>query len=149
MKALRYLLSMVAVLSVLSVSAQTPKYGTMYNPTKERAAYSMQVNTQMPEATIGSTGSDFMTSGSTLPQAAVTGTITTLDNNGSPGHIRKIGGGNSGGGDPGPTNPDDPYATPIGDAAWPLALLACIYACVCAFRRKRVKVVAKMRQGCK
>ncbi len=128
MKALRYLLMvMAAVLSVLSVSAQTPKYGTTYNPKNERAAYDVQVNTQMPEATIGSTRSDFMSSGSTLPQAAVTGAITTLDNSGSPGHIRKIGGGNSGGGS-GPTNPDDPYATPLGDAAWPLALLACAFA---------------------
>lgn len=130
MKALRYLLSMVAVLSVLSVSAQTPKYGTTYNPENERAAYGMQVNTQMPEATIGSTGSDFMSSGSTLPQAAVTGTITTMDNSGSPSHPGNIRKGR-------PGDWTDPYKDPIGDVMWPLALLACIYACVCAFRKKR------------
>ena len=139
MKALRYLLSMVvAVLSVLSVSAQTPKYGTTYNPENERSAYSMQVNTQMPEATIGSTRSDFMSSGSTLPQAAVTGTSTTYDNppSGFNGSKRSTMGDDDWEDDDwGDTG--DPWATPIGDVMWPLALLACIYACVCAFRKKR------------
>ena len=135
MKALRYLLSMVAVLSVLSVSAQTPKYGTMYNPTKERAAYGMQVNTQMPEATISSTSSDFMSSGSTLPQAAVTGTTTTFST-GRPGNIRR-GASEEDEGDTPPPDPHGPMEDPLGDVMWPLALLACIYACVCAFRKKR------------
>ena len=131
MKALRYLLSMVAVLSVLSVSAQTPKYGTMYNPTKERVTYGVQVNALMPEATISSTSSDFMSSGSTLPQAAVTGTITTMDNSGSPSHPGNIRKGR-------PGDWTDPYKDPIGDAALPLALCALAYLCMRVFlKRKR------------
>ncbi|MBR2165550.1 MAG: hypothetical protein IJ915_03280 [Paludibacteraceae bacterium] len=129
MKALRYLLMVMAVLSVLSVSAQTPKYGKTYNPKNERAAYSVQVNTQMPEATIGSTRSDFMSSGSTLPQAAVTGTSTTLDNpsSGRPGNIRK-GLGDDDDDVTVPGDHTDPDATPIGDAALPLALCALAFA---------------------
>jgi len=129
MKALRYLLMVMAVMGVLSVSAQTPKYGTTYNPGNERAAYGVQVNTQMPEATIGSTRSDFMSSGSTLPQAAVTGAITTLDNNGAsgrPGNIRRGWGTGGESGEPG--DRPEPYETPIGDAMLPLALCALAFA---------------------
>lgn len=66
--------------------------------------------------------------GSSLPQAAVSGTTTTdpLSNSTISGP-RRIGGGNSGGGD-GPTNPDDPWKTPLGDAVLPLLLLAAGYA---------------------
>jgi len=126
MKALRYLLMVMAVLSVLSVSAQTPKYGTTYNPKNERAAYSVQVNTQMPVATIGSTSSDFMSSGSTLPQAAVTGTTTTYST-GRPGNIRK-GASEEDEGDTPPPDPHGPMEDPIGDAALPLALCALAFA---------------------
>ena len=135
MKALRYLLSMVAVLSVLSLCAQTPKYGTMYNPTKERAAYGLQVNTQMPEATISSTSSDFMSSGSTLPQAAVTGTTTTFST-GRPGNIRRAADGDDD--DTPPSDPHGPMEDPIGDVMWPLALLALAYTVLRVYKRKRV-----------
>lgn len=66
--------------------------------------------------------------GSSLSQAAVSGVITTdeSDNSTITGP-RRIGGGNSGGGD-GPTNPDDPWKTPLGDAVLPLLLLAAGYA---------------------
>lgn len=118
MKALRYLLITIAMLSVLSLSAQNMA--------------------QQPRNDFRST-STMLGAGSTLPQAAVTG-VTTTSNQDSDGprngHVRKIGGGNSGGGD-GPTNPDDPWATPLGDAAWPLMVLALGYVCVRAFRRKR------------
>jgi hypothetical protein len=66
--------------------------------------------------------------GSSLSQAAVSGVITTdeSDNSTITGP-RRIGGGNSGGGD-GPTNPDDPWKTPLSDAVLPLFLLAAGYA---------------------
>ena len=131
MKALRYLLMMTVVLSVLSVSAQTPQYNTTYNPRNESAAYGMQANTQMPEATIGSTSSDFMTSGSTLPMAAANGT-TLSETGGSqpsglPGSIRR--------GRPGDWT--DPYKDPLGDAAWPLLMLLAAYALLRVYKRKR------------
>lgn len=107
---LRYLLMVVAMVSVLGVYAQ----GTA----------------QFPEATMQST-STMVGTGSSLPQAAVTGTTVAGETPaayapaGHAGHIRKIGGGNTGGG---PEDREDPYADPLGDAALPLALLACVYA---------------------
>ncbi len=124
MKALRYLLSMivVAILSVLGVSAQTPQYGKSYKGQETQFVYT---TAQMPAATMGSANSEFVHSGSTLPMAAQTGVTTTYDNHSS--GPRKIGGGNSGGGD-GPANPDDPWATPLGDVIWPLAMFALAFA---------------------
>ena len=107
----------VAMVSVLSVKAQ----GT----------------TQLPEAQMHST-SVMVGSGSSLPMAATDGVNTTYDyastnHHGGP---RRIGGGNSGGGS-GPTKPDDPWATPIGDALWPLALLACAYLIIRVVRARK------------
>ena len=136
MKALRYLLMIVAVMGAMSVSAQTPRYGNTYKP-YEQAKYGTTMTVQMPEATIGSTSSDYMTTGSTLPLAAVTGTITTYDNPGGPAKMRRdVGGGGSTADDEDPDGPGEPF--PLGDAALPLALLALAYVCVRAFlRRKR------------
>ena len=92
MKALRYLLITVTVLSVLSLSAQTHQYTATHS--HEQAAYTVQVNPQMPAATMDYRHSDYMTSGSTLPQAAIDGPTTTYDEgNNSPhkGHIRRVG----------------------------------------------------------
>ena len=68
-------------------------------------------------------------SGSTLPNAAVSGFISADDNlpDSSPRGPRRIGGGNSGGG-PGPNNPDDIYKDPLTDAVPCLLLLAIGYA---------------------
>lgn len=110
MKTLRYLLMVMAMVSVLGVYAQ----GTA----------------QFPEATMQST-STMVGTGSNLPQAAVTGTTVAGETPaayapaGHAGHIRKIGGGNTGGG---PEDREDPYADPLGDAALPLVLLACAFA---------------------
>ena len=94
MKALRYLLMMLAVTGVLSVSAQTPQYGKPYKPYGRSNREVVQQQAQMPVATMSSTGSVMMETGSTLPQAAVTGTSTTYDNGGRPGKIRRdVGGG--------------------------------------------------------
>ena len=116
MKALRYLLMVVAMVSVLSVKAQ----GTA----------------QLPEAQMQST-SVMMSSGSSLPQAATTGAVLAGETPGSyspakvpPGHIRTGWGG-------GGSDREEPYADPIGDAVWPLLALAAAYAVLRVYRRKR------------
>ena len=108
MKALRYLLMVVAMVGVLSVKAQ----GT----------------TQLPEVQMQST-SVMMSSGSSLPQAAVTGVVTTNEtparaNIGQPRRER-------------PGDWTDPYKDPIGDAVWPLALLACAYLIIRVVRARK------------
>ena len=109
MKTLRYLLMVVAMVSVLSVKAQS--------------------TAQLPEVQMQST-SVMVGSGSALPQAAVTGVVTTDEaparaNIGQPRRGR-------------PGDWDDPYKDPIGDAVWPLMALASVYAVLRAYRRKRV-----------
>ena len=113
MKALRYLLMVVATVSVLSVKAQ----GT----------------TQLPQTQMKST-SVMVGSGSSLPQAATTGAYVTGNTVGTyspakihPGNIRK---------DPSDDDWEDddahddeePWTTPIGDAVWPLLALAAAFA---------------------
>ena len=115
MKALRYLLMVVAMVSVLSVKAQ----GT----------------TQLPQTQMKST-SVMVGSGSSLPQAATTGAYVTGNTVGTyspakihPGNIRK---------DPGDDDWEDdeltgeqtenPWKNPIGDALWPLLALAAVFA---------------------
>lgn len=117
---LRYLLIVMSLVSVLSIKAQ----GTA----------------QLPQAQMKST-SVMVSSGSTLPQAAVTGTFTADETsvNGPKKGIRRstleedddpFGGETIGGTD----NPIEP-GTPIGDAMWPLILAAAVYG---VYRRKRV-----------
>ena len=121
MKALRYLLMVVAMVSVLSVKAQ----GTA----------------QLPEVQMQST-SVMVSSGSTLPQAATTGAVLTGETPGTysaaghHGHIRRgIDGDDN---NDKPSGWDDPYKDPIGDAVWPLLALASVYALLRVYRRKRV-----------
>ncbi len=119
MKALRYLLMVVAMVSVLSVKAQS--------------------TAQLPAAHMQST-SVMMYSGSQLPSAATDGAVLTGATVGSytPASVsgpRKIGGGSSGGGT-GPANPDDPWATPIGDAMWPLMVCALAYLIIRVVRKR-------------
>ena len=107
-KSLRYLLSMIAVVSVLSVSAQT--------------------FAQQPEAQMQST-SVMQGSGSNLPNAAVQGVSTTYDN--SLPDKRNVSG-------PRRERPGDwvdPY--PIGDAVLPLMLLALSYMVVRTARKRK------------
>lgn len=118
MKALRYLLIVMGLMSVLSISAQTLA--------------------QQPEAKMTST-SIMAPSGSALPQAAMTGAVTTYSTN----RAAKVGprraGENDGfedeGDEPSTGNPGEP--NPLGDAMWPLMLLALIYTSVRTFRRRR------------
>ena len=120
MKALRYLLMVVAMVSVLSVKAQS--------------------TAQLPEVQMQST-SVMVGSGSALPQAATTGTVLTGETPGTysaaghHGHIRR---GIDGDDDNDkPSGWDDPYKDPIGDALWPLLVLASVYALLRVYRRKR------------
>ena len=119
MKALRYLLITVALLSIVSVYAQE----------------AVQNWGQLPEAQMHST-SAMVGSGSNLPSAAVHGVTTTS----SPAHVtagpRRIGGGNSGGGD-GPTTPEDVWSTPMGDVLLPLVVMACAYLILRATRKRK------------
>ena len=112
MKTLRYLLIVMSLVSVLGVYAQ----GTA----------------QFPEATMQSTSS-MVGTGSTLPQAAVSGTTLAGETPAaySPGRTGKIrrdvgGGGSTEDDDDDPDVPVEP--NPIGDVFWPLALLACAFA---------------------
>lgn len=134
-KTLRYLLIAIAILGVLSVNAQTRQYATTHS--HEQATYMVQVNPQMPTTTMGYSHTDYMTSGSSLPQSAVTGTSTTYGEGGGP---RKVGPRKVGEDEgfepeePEPNVPGNPF--PIGDAAIPLALLACAYLIIRVVRKR-------------
>ena len=135
MKALRYLLVLVAVMGVLSVSAQTPKYGKPYNP-GNRTYYNPQA--QMPAIQMQSTGSAIMFTGSALPSAATEGVRTTYGPAKSgPRRAGENDGFEDEGEEPATGNPGEP--NPIGDAMWPLMLLACAYLIVRAARRRAIK----------
>ena len=137
-KTLRYLLMAIAILGVLSVNAQTHQYSATHTTSHEQAAYTgVHVNPQMPTATMGYTHSEYMTSGSHLPQAAVEGTTTTYDqgsNGPRKGGPRRAA--DEGDDDAPPSDPHGPMEDPIGDAAWPLALLACAYLIIRVRRAK-------------
>lgn len=117
MKALRYLLMIVAMVSVLSLAAQQLA--------------------QQPQVQMRST-SVMAPSGSTLPQAALTGTVTTYSV-GSPAKSskpRKVGEDDGfDNDDDDPDTPANPF--PLGDVFWPLALLACVYVLFRVRMRKR------------
>ena len=122
MKALRYLLIVMSLVSVLSVYAQS--------------------TAQLPQAQMQST-SVMMSSGSTLPQAATTGAYVTGSTVGSyspakihPGNIRR-GASDEDEGDTPPSDPQGPNENPIGDAVWPLLALASVYALLRVYKRKR------------
>ena len=134
MKALRYLLIVMGLMSVLSISAQ---------------ALAQQPQAQMHTTSI------IAGSGSQLPSAAVQGTYVTGTTIGtySPANVNgphrakkedNPGGGfNPGGGEPGPGDNTEPWEDPIGDAGWPLALLALAYVCVRAFLRNKKRAISR------
>ena len=135
MKTLRYLLSMivVAVVSVLGVSAQTPQYGKSYKPENKYARATAQTDAQLPTATMSSMDAAYMHSGSSLPMAAQSGVTTTYDRNKAPSRPRK-------GGEAGDTPPDDPHGPnedPLGDVMWPMMMLALAYAIYKVSRMRR------------
>ena len=122
MKALRYLLMVVAMVSVLSVKAQS--------------------TAQLPEVQMQST-SVMVGSGSALPQAATTGAVLTGETPGTYSSVYHPGGPRritiNPGEEPGPDEGDnsEPWEDPIGDAVWPLLALASVYAVLRVYRRKR------------
>ena len=128
MKALRYLLIVMGLMSVLSISAQ---------------ALAQQPQAQMQSTSI------MAGSGSQLPSAAVQGTYVTGTTIGTynpanvngPHRAKKEdnpgGGFNPGGGEPGPGDNTEPWEDPIGDAGWPLMMLAAAYALLRVYKRER------------
>ena len=112
MKAMKFLLIVLGLASVLSLSAQT---------------FAEQPVVQMHST------SAMMGSGSELPQAAISGVSTTYSSStyGGVSGPKRIGGGDGGGtgSEDDPENPEDVYATPLGDTPWVLmALLVAGYA---------------------
>lgn len=134
MKTLRYLLSMIAVVSVLSLSAQTPNYGKSYKPENRYARATAQTDAQLPAATMGTVDAAYMHSGSSLPMAAQSGVVTTYDRNNAPSRPRKA---DDDWEDDEWGETGDPWATPLGDVMWPMMMLALAYAFARAFRKKR------------
>ncbi len=117
MKTLRYLLIVMSLVSVLSVSAHMfdKQWG------------------QKPVIEMRST-SAMAYSGSTLPQAAATGTVLTSETPGSYSQIRLHGG------QPRRSRPgdnEDPYKDPLGDVLWPLICLALAYGVYLKCRKKK------------
>ena len=138
MKALRYLLIVLGMMSVLAMSAQT--FGKPYRSQYTQQQMKSGLYTQAPSVEMRST-SALSGSGSTLPQAALTGAYTA-DEVGTTtptkpfGRIRREDKDGDGFEDEeDPELPDVPY--PIGDAALPLMLLACAYLLVRAMRRRK------------
>ena len=133
MKALRYLLIVMGLMSVLSISAQALA--------------------QQPEVYMQST-SGMVYSGSQLPSAAAQGTYVTGTTIGTynpanvngPHRAKKEdnpgGGFNPGGGEPGPGDNTEPWEDPLGDVLWPLVLMALSYMAV-RMARKRKGAVSK------
>ena len=124
MKALRYLLIVIAMVSFLGVNAQGLA--------------------QRPEIKMQST-SGMVCSGSTLPFAAVEGTYVTGSVPGTytpanatsgPHRAKMVGEDEGWEDDPDPDNPGNPF--PLGDAALPLMMLAAAYALLRAWRKRRV-----------
>jgi hypothetical protein len=139
MKALRYLLIVMAVLSVVSVQAAT--LGAPYQPQTRGIRYT-SYHSQMPTVAMNSTAaSKMMSSGSSLPMAAVSGVYVTGATPESsspvtkhPGHVRREDGNGDGWEDE--EEPDKPGEMfPLGDVLWPLMLMAVGYVIYCIRRR--------------
>lgn len=103
MKTMKFLLIVLGLASVLSLSAQT---------------FAEQPTVQMHST------SAMMGSGSELPQAAVTGVSTTYTSNGVGASYIPTGPQRSADGDDKPPyDPDGPMENPVGDTPWLLMLL--------------------------
>ena len=141
MKALRYLLIVMAVLSVVSVQAAT--LGAPYQPQTRGIRYTTY-HSQMPTVAMNSTAaSKMMSSGSSLPMAAVSGVYVTgaTPESSSPvtkhqGHVRREDGNGDGWEDENePDKPGEMY--PLGDVLWPLMLMALAYVVYLTSRKKK------------
>lgn len=133
MKTLRYILSLIAILSVVSVAAAT--FGKPYQPQGHGVQYASSY-TQMPTLPMSSTGSAMMRSGSTLPMAAVSGTTTADDYTPArSSRPRRVGEDEGFEGGDEPDVPANPF--PLGDAMLPMLLCAAVFCGAIAIRRKR------------
>ena len=113
MKAMKFLLIVLGLASVLSISAQT---------------FAEQPVVQMHST------SAMMGSGSELPQAAVTGTYTTYSS--GPSYAPRGPQRSAENGDTPPAEPEGPMENPVGDTPWVLmALLVGGYALRISLRR--------------
>lgn len=144
MKALRYLLIVMAVLSVVSVQAAT--LGTPYQPQTRGIRYT-SYHSQMPTVAMNSTAaSKMMSSGSSLPMAAVSGVYVTGATPESsspvakhPGHVRRADGDGDGWEDEEePDKPGEMY--PLGDVLWPMMLIALAYVVYLKTRKKKENI---------
>ena len=134
MKTLRYILSLIAILSVVSVAAAT--FGKPYQPQGHGVQYASSY-TQMPTLPMSSTGSAMMQSGSALPMAAVSGT-TTADDYAPARSSRPRRVGDDDGFDNNDDDPDTPANPfPLGYAMLPMLLCAAVFCGAIAIRRKR------------
>lgn len=116
MKAMKFLLIVLGLASVLSISAQT---------------FAEQPVVQMHST------SAMMGSGSELPQAAVTGTYTTYSS--GPSYAPRGPQRGAADGDNPPADPDGPMEEPLGDTPWVLmALLVAGYAIYIARRQRAI-----------
>ncbi len=142
MKKFVYLLMMLLMLCGLSMNAQN--YGKPYRPQRNGQPRVTGVYQHMPSVEMRST-STFGSSGSTLPQAAVTGTYTADELN-APARIgpRRVGegGGFADGDDDNPDDkdqdpPEDPGDNvPAGSPVLPLLLMSLAF-CGVVYMRKR------------
>ena len=130
---LRYLLSLIAILSVVSVSAAT--FGTTYQPQYNRQTRGIRYEntcTQMPTLSMSTMNASMMKSGSALPMAAVSG--TTMANDNAPGGPRRMKKEGDFEDEEEPDVPINPF--PLGDAAVPMMLMALAWVMVRMIRRK-------------
>ena len=123
MKAMKQLLIVIGLVSVLTVSAQT--------------------FVEQPCAQMRST-SAMQGVSSTLPQAAISGTYTTYDSNNpysstAPSQGPKKAASDEDEGDTPPADPNGPMEDPLGDAVLPLLLLAAGYGFFIARKRRAIK----------
>ncbi len=117
MKTLRYMLIVVALLSVMSASAH------MFDKTWG----------QKPIVEMRST-SAMAYSGSTLPQAAVTGvSLSSAPQQAAPVYTRSVRRVR-------PGDWKDPYEDPLGDVLWPLICLALAYVVYLKTRKKKENI---------
>lgn len=117
MKALRYLLMVIALLSVMSASAHTfdKQWG------------------QKPVIEMHST-SAMAYSGSTLPQAAATGvSLASAPQQAAPVYTRSVRRER-------PGDWTNPYDDPLGDVLWPLMLMALAYVVYLKTRKKKENI---------
>lgn len=139
MKTLRFLWMVVGLACALAVSADGPTYKNTYRPQMQQTYKSGYTATPVPFLNMTSTGSSHMSSGSSLPLAAVDGAYTTYDNPSSPARVisrpRRVGEDEGFEDEEDPENPGEPF--PLGDGLWPLGLLALAYVAARTMRKRK------------